>query len=170
MDIGTNWQVSPFISLSTLWSGDTLPKPLVSDILHSRHGDPEVVVVVCVCTCAYVFTYCTCSIIFTGFCWPPQDVKFCYFNFCGASVLGIFNYNCKIEKKVCILMQNIECCLLRELNLCLNILRTAAVDTNIYCGHITPPLLTSHSANIYWAPAVSNPQRRQRIWSYCLSL
>ena len=57
---------------------------------------------------------------------------------CRASVLGIFIYICKIEKKICILMQNIEYFLLRELYFCITILRTAAVDTLI------SPVAVSH--------------------------
>lgn len=44
-------------------------------------------------------------------------------------VLGISIYNCKIKKKVYILMQSIESSLLRELNLFKTILRTAVLDT-----------------------------------------
>ena len=48
--------------------------------------------IVCVCTRAYTFTYCNCSIIFAGFCWPPQSVRFfvcllvCFFKVLGFEI------------------------------------------------------------------------------------
>ena len=122
----------------------------------SHQGSP-------VCMYAYTFMYCNYSIIFVGFCWPPQGVRIWYMDVCRASVLGIFIYSCKIEKKICILMQNTECFLLRELHFCITILRTAAVDTLISPIAVSHLLCYQVSHETFTEPQLCITQRRQNL-------
>lgn len=117
--------------------------------------------VVCVYVCVRVYVLfilhwcCNCSIIFTGFCWPPQGVRFWYLNLDRDKVLWISIYNCKTEKKVYILMQNIYSSLVREHNLYMSILRTAAVDS------LTSAVATSY---LLWYQVIQQTFTEPQVW------
>lgn len=139
MDSATIWQVSRFICLNILWSGDTgqshqaLTFCIVEMVLMVIMI--MVMMLVCVCSCAYLCIYfhwyCNSSITFNGFFWPPQKVGFWYLNLGRANILGISIYNCKPKKKGLYFGAKYWHSLLREFNLYMTILGTAALDTPV---------------------------------------